>query len=570
MKLKLTSLTLILLGCLGLFYNESKAQSSQKNTIQFSSDEQVWLEGSAINNGNRIVSVGSFINSGYVQKTSQRFSGTDSFDSFIICTDESGNIIWKKIFGSQYNSWCMNVACDNSGNSYVSGYFEKSFVLDGITFSSPGNFNDFLMKLDSNGKVIWGISYAVPYSYYQNNSTTPMRCDAGGNLYYTLSFINSVKINNQTFSNSSGGSRMLIKFDNSGNLIWGKTMQGRGNFSALTTDIFGHVYIGGDIGKGITTWGGANLPGATDTASVGLFISKLDANTGDMLWMERCTGTTSYSELTYLNIGINGTIYAGGYFGDTLTIGGQNYYATSHMYNGYQDGLVMNFDTSGKVIWLQHYGNTIEPEYPAGFCMDQSDNVYIGGTYDAPITLGSKTLFSTVTRDSYIIRFDRYGNYKQSISTKGLTYPSFTIIDGLMTDNHSRLFMYGSFVNQTNLGADTLSSPGPSSGFIWEIAPSFTAGIAIDIQKSVNGFRLYPNPSNGNILNIEIDNGIPKGNAEISCSDATGRLVFSKSINQSDFADNTLQFHLPEMQPGLYFISLISRQGISVQKLVRN
>jgi len=571
MKKRFTSLYFVFTIVLSIFFGHIQAQSSKSTALQFSSNYEVAVF-AAIDTGNRIISVGDFTDSAYIQNTKQGFSGKDSFDAFIICTNEQGNIIWKDVFGAAYCTWATNVICDKSGNYFVTGYFEKGFNLDGIQFDSTNYYNAFLIKLDHNGKVIWGVSYAVPYAYVYNTVVPQaLACDAENNLYFDMVLYSSLKIKNQVFSTNHSGQTgcLLIKFDPNGNIIWGKTMEGHyGTFSALAADEIGHLYIGGNISNGKTTWGGVNLPDLSDTVSEGLFFAKLDANTGDMQWIQRCTGTTSYSELTYMNVGINGSVYAAGSFGDTLSIEGNDYYATPHQYNGYQDGLVINFDTSGKLIWLQHYGNYYEPEYPAGFCMDQNDNVYIGGVYDAPITLGNKTLFSTKARDCYVIRFDRYGNYKGSVSTKAISSQSFTGMFGLMTDTRNNLFVTGFFDNQTNFGGDTLSCFGPSSSFIWGVASSFTTGIEPDAKESVNGFRLYPNPVNENSLNIEIENGIIKGNLEVSCMDATGRLIFSGTLNGSN--GNSFSLQLPELKQGLYFLQLVSANGTSVQKFIKD
>jgi len=576
MRLKFTCPALIVFIFSTIFFNGLQAQSNS-NVIQFVSNNYEGVFATAIDSSDHIISVGDFTYSGYIQKPGQTLSGSDSFDAFIACSDKQGNILWKDIFGASHSTWATNVVCDHAGNCYVTGYFEKGFILDGVSFDSTNYYNAFLMKLDHNGKVIWGTSYGVSYAYISQPSVPHgLTCDADGNLYFDMVLFSPLKIKNQVFANVNSGKAgcLLAKFDINGNLVWGKALTNQyGIFSGVKADNYGHVYIGGHIYFGKTTWGGSNLPGLNDTASEGLFLAKLDASSGNMLWIQRCMGKTSYSEISYIEIGRNGQLYAGGDFADTLNIQGQNYYATPHKDNGDQDIMALSLDTSGKILWLQHFGEFYEPQYPNGFCMDRWDNVYIGASFIVPVTLGSMTLFSTIARDIYVIRFNEKGQYVNSTSSKAISNSSYSEMVGLMCDSGNNIFATGFLYGGTGFDRDTIynTNPRQPSPFIWSLSPLFTAA-AIDpeIKKTNNYFSVYPNPTNGNILNLEIENGVPKGNAEISCIDATGRLMFSKSINQSNFVGNTYPVQLPAMQPGLYFIIMVSEQGIYTQKLIRN
>ncbi|MCX6267741.1 MAG: SBBP repeat-containing protein [Bacteroidetes bacterium] len=80
---------------------------------------------------------------------------------------------WAKSFGSSLDDNCNNVALDNYGNTYVAGnfgyvvetlfegyYYESTlfFYLEGVTLMNNGFDNNFLVKFDKNGALVWAKS----------------------------------------------------------------------------------------------------------------------------------------------------------------------------------------------------------------------------------------------------------------------------------------------------------------------------------------------------------------------------------------------------------------------------
>lgn len=68
-------------------------------------------------------------------------------DLFVVKFDSSGDVAWKKQFGSTGTETAELIVLDGQGNIFVAGYTDGA--LDGQTNS--GNTDMFLLKYDTNG-----------------------------------------------------------------------------------------------------------------------------------------------------------------------------------------------------------------------------------------------------------------------------------------------------------------------------------------------------------------------------------------------------------------------------------
>ena len=80
-------------------------------------------------------------------------------DIFIVKLDADGNFVWLKTIGSGGNDQGNSIAVDTDGNVYLAGNFTGTVDFDpgaGITeFTSAGNEDVYVLKLDENGNFTW-------------------------------------------------------------------------------------------------------------------------------------------------------------------------------------------------------------------------------------------------------------------------------------------------------------------------------------------------------------------------------------------------------------------------------
>jgi hypothetical protein len=85
-------------------------------------------------------------------------------------------------------------------------------------------------------------------------------------------------------------------------------------------------------------------------------------------------------------------------------------------------------------------------------------------------------------------------------------------------------------------------------------------------ELSVDEFDLYPNPSNGESVNIRMTN-LEKGQLQVSVLDAAGRSLTSSLFAVEGAFNTTLSFDQP-LSPGLYMIELTHSGRVQTQRLV--
>jgi len=116
-------------------------------------------------------------------------SAANSSDAFILKLDGSGNYIWAKKTGGNFNDGGRNITTDANGNAYYSGYYTGSVDFDPDTnsFLLPGSSSGdlFISKLDAAGNFVWAVGFggSTPQDFAEE-----IIVDAAGKVYCTGNF----------------------------------------------------------------------------------------------------------------------------------------------------------------------------------------------------------------------------------------------------------------------------------------------------------------------------------------------------------------------------------------------
>ena len=250
-------------------------------------------------------------------------------DIFLINYDKEGKVKWSKIFGGAYSESFPYIAIDKSDNIYLTGYFtSKEFEVDSIRLPNKSNKagaflheDVFIIKLDEQGKAIWGQSYGGEDDEYVISITV----DNSNNVYVNGLF-QSPKIlfgdSVYTLSRVPVADNFALKITPEGTLVWAKVFTAN-NISVISgsiqVDELYNVYIAGQInspGIKVDTLDGKNrFAGHTD-----FFVIKLDSQ-ANLIW-----GTTMGSNsLDIVNdmkvLAADELVITGRFVSDTLKIG---------------------------------------------------------------------------------------------------------------------------------------------------------------------------------------------------------------------------------------------------------
>jgi hypothetical protein len=150
-------------------------------------------------------------------------------NAFVQKLDTNYNLLWVRSFGHTQNglSAAENLALDDSGNVYVSGFFQGDirFQPSGTLWTTGStNINStrqFVVKLNSNGNIEWG------YGWSSTNSSIfsyDIVLDNSDDLYVVGTFDGTIDFDprpNSTIIASSNGSfdAYLLKMRSNGNIV---------------------------------------------------------------------------------------------------------------------------------------------------------------------------------------------------------------------------------------------------------------------------------------------------------------------------------------------------------------
>ena len=294
---------------------------------------------------NNVYITGVFYSNTITFGNSALFNNSDttvSGDIFIAkLSTADGEITWAKSFGEEYNDVGSGITVDNSGNSFISGFFYSSTLTfdTTATLTNDGDADVFITKFDADGEVLWAKSGVGG----DEDKTYSLDVDDNGNVY-TVGYFksNSIEFGSGSVTNhqGSGSDIFIVKYDANGIFKWVKSAGGTSD--DFGWDIFvdgsGNSFITGYFSGTSASFGTITITN-TSTTSSDIFIAKYDAN-GNIVLVENGGGGD-------LDKGQSITVDTDG-----------NYFIT-----GYYDSQVMTFDSvmttnshSSYDIFIAKYG----------------------------------------------------------------------------------------------------------------------------------------------------------------------------------------------------------------------
>jgi PKD repeat protein len=391
------------------------------------------------NSGNSYVT-GSFSNSATFGSTALTGSGNN--DIFVAKMDSNGNWIWAKKAGGSGTDSGNGIAVDNSGNSYVTGYFQDTASFGTTTLTNSGSRDIFVAKIDSSGNWLWAQKADGSSDDYGQD----IAVDNFGNSYVTGYYQGTTVFGSTTLTGSWNNDIFVAKLDSTGNWLWAKKAGGSSHDYgySIAVDNSGHSYVTGSF-RGTAGFGSTTL---TSSGGNDIFVAKLDSN-GNWLWAKKAGGSSDDYGRS-IAIDNSGNSYVTGYFPGTAGFG-----STTLTSSGGNDIFVAKLDSSGNWLWAKKAGGS-SSDYGQDIAVDNFGNSYVTGYFSGTAGFGSTTLICSGNSDIFVAKLDNTGNWFWAVRAGGSEWAD-GFGYGIALDNSGNSYVTGDFTGSVSFGSTTIT-----------------------------------------------------------------------------------------------------------------
>ncbi len=525
-------------------------------TYYFSSDEDAIYDIAASSSGNEIYITGyTFSNVTSTVQFPYKCPGTvggyckptppaqNSVSAFIAKFNNSGVQLWSTLIigATPVNSNAgKSISVNSAGDVYVVGTGNCPLKQQGAGFyqTTPGGC--FIVGFQSNTIQFWGTYYGG------TNQTIPshIECIANDRIMIVGKTESATGMSPLTpsafnyYQPNLNGTRdgFFAIFNQNSSPYWISYFGGSGIDEITSCDANSNsIVICGVCVPPVSGFPFQNNGGYFQNSALSFgeqgFITEFKlatSNTGVVYYKLNWStlfNSTGSSHPSAVSIGQNGYIALAGHTNDVgsfplVNPGAPFYFDNMIGTSSNADAFIALFDLERFVLWCTLYGanNALENEGASDLeILDKYivfvGNVYLGGTSATQVSLA-----------------DEGGSYQQNLNL--------------------------------NLGS--------TEGFIAKFKNQQNNNLkqATIFNANINSFSIYPNPNSKQFLTVSTKNN-PDENSivQIQITDITGKQILQRQI---DFINGKCEMQLPEMQKGIYFISLSDSNYKEVKKLIIN
>ena len=258
-----------------------------------------------------------------------------SFDYWIVKLDNMGDTLWTKSLGGSGADFAYSISQTADGGFIVAG---KSNSNDGDVIGNHGDYDYWIVKLDSMGDTLWTKSFGGSGSDFAN---FVIQTNDGGFIIAGSS--NSDTIEGNATGNHGGYDYWIVKLNSIGNLVWHKSLGGTNLDHALS--------IIQTIDGGFIVAGGSRSNDGDVTGNNGFedfWIVKLDS-IGVIDWQKSLGGLDYEFAFSIYQTMDSGYIVAG--------FSNSNDGNVTDNHGGY-DYWIVKLNGFGNIDWQQSLGGT--------------------------------------------------------------------------------------------------------------------------------------------------------------------------------------------------------------------
>jgi len=547
---------------------------------------------------------------------------TPKVDIFILKLDDNGDYIWSHQIGGTDHDRGFALGSDDLNNIYVGGYFTDSVDFDpgpgDASSISLGVEDMYLLKLDENGSFIWNKGYGGP----GEETILSFVVDNNSDLILTGSFNNIVDFDPnagvENHASNGLGDLFVSKLDSSGNMLWTITEGGIDDDGAkdVAVNSSDEIYMTATFLESVDFDPTTGFDIRTSNGKEDAVLQKISSS-GQIEWT-RTFGGDSTDVARRISIDQSESVFLVGNFEEQVDFDPASSVDTLTS-SGLADIFISKFNSNGDHKWVEAFGDSVS-QAGISIANDNAGSMYITGTYlgsvDFDPSAGVSTLSSVGITDACLVKYsycaETYSNLTIT-ACESYTPPSEnntwttsgnyvdTIYGGNFCGGDSILYIDLTIDNVDNnvtqINEVTLQANDPTANYQWidcdngpiagETNQTFTAtqngnyavavtsgsctdtsscfpitSVSLGENGSLNGFKVWPNPSSGDIQ-VSVPESLT--NSSISVIDVTGRIL--KSIDLNDEIQVDIHISAPA---GIYYVILFNEgRQLVMEKLLK-
>ena len=422
---------------------------------------------------------------------------SQSRDLFIAKYDATGNLIWARAAGGQFDDRATGIDVDNAGNVYAAGFYTGPVNFLGTNLAGGPGSNVFAAKLGTNGNLIWASTSQNANS--RNAQAFDVDTDPNGSSVAITGFFNEsitfATVGGPTTLTGGSPVAFISRLDGSGNFLYAKRLQSStgGAFGdRVAIDSGGSVYIAGTFQGSLALDPNGNTRVANSVSdSFDAFILKLGPQ-GGFAW-GKPIGGAGLDQATDIDVDTTGNVYVTGRYDGVVDF---NLFGPSVPLNlgvnGISSFFVARYNASdGNNIWARDLGahtplmSTAPIDFGGVGIGRPSLTIGPGGQLLAAVTfrgtaqVGGTTLTSVGLDDIAVVQLSSSGTIASAVRAGG---PGSDLAWGIAANPNGAIRLAGTYTDSVTFGATTLPdvAPGGSNIFIASLSANSSSNSDFD------------------------------------------------------------------------------------------
>jgi len=383
--------------------------------------------------------------------------------------DPSSNLIWGNYIGGPALDYQTSVCIDAADNVYVGGYtFSSSNIATSAVYQTTlsGSFDSYLVKTDASGNMLWGTYFGgtsvdVVYSLGVDAAGNIY---AGGDTFSTSNIASSGA--HQPIYGGGVDDCMLFKFSPAGQRLWSTYYGGLEHdiIGSLTIDNNGDVIITGhtDSNNAIATLGAYSTVYGT---GYDVFVTKFNS-TGALQW-GTYYGDTGIDEGWGIDCDETDFIYVTGFTSSLFGISSGTPHQGTYG-GGFNDAFIAKFNPSGtNLVWGTYFGDNGD-DAATSLKYDQMGKIIITGNTNSTVNIASAASHQSVlasAEDGYLTAFNLNGVQQWGTYFGG---EEADYVNHLFIDSDHQLLFCGQTASSGSISTNGAFQPSISAQYIYD------------------------------------------------------------------------------------------------------